>query len=159
MNAEYIISNVTAVFLPILLFLKRETVRIIITRRVIGITIFTMEGSTLIGLIIDAIPMTINMSSISAPIMFPTLTFGIFFSVAVKEFANSGRDVPIETSVTPITTSGIPIALAIFTALSTTSSAPRITIPPERKRIRTSLVTLHLDFFSTSSSFTCFLYK
>ena len=71
------------------------------------------------GLINAAIPITIKISNIFAPTTFPTLILGIFFNVAVNEFANSGREVPIETSVNPMTTFGTPKAVAILTALST----------------------------------------
>ena len=78
----------------------------------------------LIGLIADAIPSTISMLNTFEPIALPSAISTSFFLAATIEVTSSGRDVPIETIVSPISVWLIPRSLAILEAASTVISPP-----------------------------------
>ena len=55
-----------------------------------------------IGLIADAMPSTIRMLKILEPIALPSAISTSFFLAATIEVTSSGREVPMETMVSPI---------------------------------------------------------
>ena len=59
------------------------------------------------------------------PTIFPTPMSVCFFAIAIMDVINSGRDVPIATITTPITSWDNPKVSAIFTAPSTVRWPPR----------------------------------
>ena len=60
------------------------------------------------------------------PMMLPTAMSALSLNAATIDVASSGREVPTETIVRPITNSEIPIVLAINRADSRIAKAPTI---------------------------------
>ena len=77
------------------------------------------NASTDIGLIIANIPITKNILAIFEPITFPTAISLWPIRAAETVPANSGKLVPIATTLNPITISETPIDSAMETAAST----------------------------------------
>lgn len=86
------------------------------------------------GAITADIPKIKNILKILEPTTFPIAISVFFLRAATTEVANSGKDVPKETTVTDIILSEIPKFLAKLTAEST------INLPPKTKRIKPSIV-------------------
>ena len=97
-----------------------------------------------IGLIADAMPSTIRMLKILEPIALPSAISTSFFLAATIEVTSSGREVPMETMVSPIRVWLIPRSPAILAAASTVTSPPTAmaTAPP----------TMNTILFGTESS-------
>ena len=91
----------------------------------------------LTGLIAEAMPSTIRMLNTFEPIAFPSAISTSSFLAATIEVTSSGRDVPIETIVSPISVWLIPRSPAILAAASTVISPPTAmaAAPPTMKRI------------------------
>ncbi len=78
------------------------------------------------GFIIAALPSTRQVLRIFEPTILPMIISGFPFFRAVREAANSGRDVPSATIVNPIIDSLTPKFCATFMLFFTTISPPSI---------------------------------
>ena len=96
-------------------------------------------------------PRTIQILKMLLPMMFPSKMSCSFFIDDIIVVTSSGRDVPIAIMVNDITLSYTPRVVAIWVALSTTNSLPKmIDTSPNAVNIRAVLV-LYLDFSLSSS--------
>ena len=97
--------------------------------------IFSRINAT--GLMADATPRTIRILKILEPTAFPTAISTSFFLAATTEVTSSGREVPMETMVSPTSVWLIPRSMAMRLAASTVRSPPKAmaSAPPTIKRI------------------------
>ena len=122
--------------LPIFFFapanIHTHTVNTISTHKSIIFSVMMLTG-----LIAEAMPSTIRMLNTFEPIAFPSAISTSSFLAATIEVTSSGRDVPIETIVSPISVWLIPRSPAILAAASTVISPPTAmaAAPPTMKRI------------------------
>ena len=102
-----------------------------------------------IGLIADAIPRTIRMLNTLDPTALPSAISTSFFFAATIEVTSSGREVPMETIVSPISVWLMPRSPAILAAASTVISPP-IAIAAAPPTINTILNGIEISLISSS---------
>ena len=117
---------------PVRISVKRSKVKTIKA----GISKFNIKGSKLIGLITATNPKTRKILQILLPMILPTLMLGTLLIEAVREVANSGKDVPRANTVMPISQGLRPNIFAKPTPPLIIISAPKITPAKEIKTIK-----------------------
>ena len=96
------------------------------------------------GAITVETPRIKNILKMFDPTTFPIAMSTFFLRTATMEVASSGREVPMETTVKPITLSERPMASAISTALVTINLPPSTSPPNQRIRNRMAIPTVYL---------------
>ncbi|KKO20270.1 MAG: hypothetical protein BROFUL_01015 [Candidatus Brocadia fulgida] len=106
------------------------------------------------GWIMEEMPRTVRMLKILLPSTFPTLISDSLRMAATREVASSGRDVPTAITVRPMTSSLIPMTLAIKIAAWTRKCAPPMSAPSPM-RIRKMFFLTFVSSVPRNSSYSC----
>lgn len=106
------------------------------------------------GRMVALIPSTQRILNIFDPTTFPMAMSVLRLYAAMAEVASSGRDVPMATTVSPMTVSLIPNEEAMVTALSTIHFPPTMSpMNPRRTKIESFQVACDAPSESESSLF------